>query len=126
MQDNSGYILQSKLHSVKLSAKYIPGKKNILADQVPLTEWSLFPRMFDAICEVLEWPLIDLFATRANAKLPLYMSPVPDPMAWRQDTFHHPGDSLHAYAFPPFVLLLKVLSPVRHSKWLFLLLTTTL
>ena len=67
------------------------GKSNIPAnqlshpDQVLPTRWSLLPWVFDAICAVDVWPLIYLFSTRANAKLPLYMSPVSNPTAWKQD-----------------------------------------
>ena len=43
---------------IYLTARYIPGKKNILSDwlfhveQVILTEWSLFPWLFSAILKV--------------------------------------------------------------------------
>ena len=45
----------SEVYSVALTARYILGEKNILADQLsrpdqvlPM-EWSLLPRMFDVI-----------------------------------------------------------------------------
>ena len=49
-------------------------------------------------------PPVDLFAIRANA-LHLYVPPVLDHMALKQDAFQHPCSDLSAYAFPPFVLL---------------------
>ena len=82
-------ILWSELHSVTLFARYIPRKKNVLEDQLSRpdqilpTEWSLLPRVFSVICEVQDQSLVDFFATQANAKLPLYVSPVPNPMAWK-------------------------------------------
>ena len=69
-------------------------------DQVLPTKWSLLPRVFDTICEVYSYPHIDLFATRANTKLPLYVSLIPDPMTWKQDAFQHLWDNLSVYAFP--------------------------
>ena len=84
----------------------IPGKKNILADQLSRpdqifpTEWSVF----DGICRVFRHPHLELFATRANNKLSLYVSPVPDPLAWKRDALHLPWNHLMAYAFFPFAL----------------------
>ena len=74
-------------HSVRLDSRYIPGNKNILADQLSRpdqvfpTEWSLLPRVFEGICRIFGRPHLDLFATRVNAKLALYVSPIPDPLA---------------------------------------------
>ena len=55
--------------------------------------------MFYAICNVFGCPHVVLSATRTNPKLPIYISPVPDPMAWRQATSQHPWDDLLAYTF---------------------------
>ena len=54
------------------------------------------------------------------------VSPVSDPMAWKQDTFQHPWDNIHSYAFPPFALLHQVLSRARLSRLLSLLLIAPL
>ena len=111
-------VLWTKRHPVSLMARYIPRKKNVLADQfshpdqVLPSEWSLLMRVFKGICKVFGCPHLDLFATHANAKLPLYVSPVPDPMAWKQCTFQRPWDHLSAYALPRFALLRQVLSRV--------------
>ena len=69
-------VAWSELHLVTLSARYIPGKKNILAnqlshlDQVLPTEWFLLSQVFDARCEVYIRPHMDLFATKVNTKFP--------------------------------------------------------
>ena len=39
-------------------------------------------------------PHLNLFTMRANDKLPLYVSPVLDPIAWGQDGFQHSWDNL--------------------------------
>ena len=51
---------------------------------------------------------MDLLATRLNIKLPLYVSPIPDPQAWAIDALNIPWENLVAYAFPPTALLPKV------------------
>ena len=80
-----------EVYIVTIIARFIPEKKNVLADQVSRsdfpTEWSFLPRVIDAICKMFSYPRIDLFAMRADTKLPLYVSP--DLMIWRQDTFQH-------------------------------------
>ena len=116
--------LWTERHSIRLEACYIPGKKNILADQLGRpdqilpTEWSLLPRVFDGNCRVFGRPHLGMFATQANNKLPLYVSLVPDPLAWKQDALHLPWNHLMAYAFPPFALLHQVISQVMESEGL--------
>ena len=117
---------------MRLKARYILGRKNVLADQFSLpdqilpTEWSLLPWVFEGICNVFGRPHLDLFATRTNMKLLLYMSLVPDPLAWKQDALHMLWDHLFAYAFLPFALLHQVLSWVLASEGLSLVLITPL
>ena len=72
------------------------------------TEWSLLPQVFQAICSRWHRPQIDLFATRFNNKLPLFVSPVPDPLATAVDALSLPWEDLDAYAFPPAAILGKV------------------
>ena len=63
---------------------HIPGKFNILADRLsrldrPLkTEWALDQSVANSIFQMLNYPNVELFATRFNHKLPLYVSPVAD------------------------------------------------
>ena len=55
------------------------------------------PWVFDAICEVYDHPLLDLFDTRANAKLPLYVFPVLDPMVENEAAFQHLWDDFFVF-----------------------------
>ena len=86
----------TELHLVTLSARYIPGRNNIIVDQlshpdqVLPTEWSILPQVCDAICEVFSHPHMDFFATRENMKLPLHVTVDPEPMVWKQDAFQYP------------------------------------
>ena len=65
---------------VTLKARHIPGCLNMVADklsrlgQTIQTEWSLLPEVFQAICSRWHRPQIDLFATRFNNKLPLFVT----------------------------------------------------
>ena len=71
---------------VTLKARHIPGWLSVVADklsrldQTTQTEWSLLQEVFQAICNRWHRPQIDLFATRFNNKLPLFVSPVQDPL----------------------------------------------
>ena len=49
--------------------------------------------MFKQICQRWFTPHVDLFATHLNHKLPLYVSPIPDPKAW--DVEAHKLDGSH-------------------------------
>ena len=100
---------------ILLSAKYVPGKLNILADALSRahmilpTEWTVVHRVLEPIWVAWFKPQIDLFATRFSRRLPLFVSPVPDPQAWAVDALSLPWTNLLGYAFPPFPILGKVI-----------------
>ncbi|XP_070203397.1 uncharacterized protein [Littorina saxatilis] len=54
-------------------------------------------------------PQVDLFATRFSKRLPVFVSPFPDPEAWETNAMDISWSGLEAYAFPPFQLLTRVL-----------------
>ena len=112
-------------YKITLKARHIPGCLNLMADllsrsnQFQSTEWSLHPQVFKQIC--LKWftPYVDLFATRLNHKVPLYMSPVPDQNAWDIDALSNINWlGLTAYAYPPTALLHRVIIKIRQSSCL--------
>ena len=96
---------------VTLKARHIPGWLNVVADklsrlgQTIQTEWSLLPEVFQAICNRWHRPQIDLFATRFNNKLPLFVSLVPDPWATAVDALSLTWEDLDTSAFPPTAIL---------------------
>ena len=106
---------------VTLKARHIPGRLNVIADklsrlgQTIQTEWSLLPEVFQTLCYEWHRPLMDLLVTRFNHKLPLFVSPVPDPMAVAVDTLTLPWEDLDAYAFPPIAILGKVVEKLQDS-----------
>ena len=84
-----------------------PGPLNVVADklsrlgQTIQMEWSLLQEVFQAICNRWYQPQIDLFATRFNNKLPLFVSPIPDPLTRAVDALSLSWEDLDAYDFPP-------------------------
>ena len=91
-------------YHITLKARHIPGCLNVMADllsrsnQVQSTEWSLHLQVFKLICQKWFTLHVDLFATHLNHKLPLYVSPVPDPKAWDIDALNINWMGLTAYA----------------------------
>ena len=79
------------------------------SNQVQSTEWSLHPQVFKQICQKWFTPHVDLFTTHVNHKLPLYVSPVPDPNAWDIDALNINWTGLTAYTYPPMALLHRVI-----------------
>ena len=98
-----------------------PWPTNVIADklsrlnQTIQTEWSPLPDIFQDLCRKWHRPQIDLFATRFNNKLPLFVSPVPDTMAVAVDALTLPWEDLDAYAFPPTAILGKVVEKLQDS-----------
>ena len=72
-----------ELHIVSITVKYIPGKKNVLADQISHPDqilppkWSRLPWVFDGICGEYGGHI----ATQANWNLPNYLLPILNQMA---------------------------------------------
>ncbi|MBV2113362.1 MAG: hypothetical protein KUF82_20615 [Candidatus Thiodiazotropha sp. (ex Ctena orbiculata)] len=112
---------------VSLTARFVPGKLNVLADslsrkgQIIHTEWTLHMGTLSQIFHFWEVPHIDLFATRWNNRLPVFVSPVQDPLAWAVDAMSLSWEGMLAYAFPPFPLLLKVLLKIERENCLVIL-----
>ena len=115
-------LLWCESHNVSLSVRHIPGRLNVLADalsrkdQILHTEWSLNPKVFQTITAMWGKPHIDLFATRWNHKIETFVSPVPDPMAMAVDALSLDWTGMFAYAFPPTVLVPKVLEKVATTR----------
>ena len=115
-------LLWCQSHQVVLLARHVPGKLNILADalsrshMVLNTEWTLAHSLLLPLWDRWFRPHIDLFATRFNHRLPVYVSPVPDPAAWAVDALSLSWESLLAYAFPPFPIMAQVLRKARLDR----------
>jgi len=113
---------------ITLLAKYVPGSRNVRADQLSRhnqtlpAEWSLHPQVCKQIWKTWDTPWVDLFATKLNNQLQVYMSPIPDPQAYATDSLVQSWDRMVAYAYPPTGLIRKTLNKVRQSEHLQLIL----
>jgi hypothetical protein len=119
LEATKGLYQWTEQHRVQIRSRHIPGRLNVIADglsragQVQQTEWKLEPRVVRALWLHWDKPLIDLFATRENRQLPLYVSPIPDPQAIAVDALSMSWQSLYAYAYPPTAILMKVLTKLE-------------
>ena len=108
---------------IVIRVRHIPGKFNILADHLsrldkPIkTEWALDQTVANSVFQMLNFPNVDLFATRFSHRLPLYVSPVQDYKALAIDALSiMDWNHLHAYAFPPFILIPAVLEKIQQHQ----------
>ncbi|KYM98797.1 hypothetical protein ALC62_10486 [Cyphomyrmex costatus] len=103
--------------NIHIFASYIASIDNVIADSesrivCPDTEWSLSTQAFDLI-EASFGPFeIDLFASLINTKAETYVSWFPDPGSWAVDAFSLSWHTFYFYAFPPFILLPRVLRKI--------------
>jgi len=106
-------------HQTILMPTFIPGKNNVVADQlsrpnqVLQSEWSLCPHVFRLLQRAVPQLEIDLFATRWNRKLPTFVSPFPDQEAWDTDALSIPWEGMIGYAFPPTAIIGEVLNKIH-------------
>lgn len=110
-----------KARNISIRVRHIPGKLNVIADKlsrpnrIPSTEWGLNRNVANQVFSLWKVPQLDLFATRFNHLLPLFVSPVPDHRASAVDAMSMDWGNLFAYAFPPFNLIPLVLAKIRKS-----------
>ena len=109
-------------NSVTILTRFVRGETNVVADclsrrnQVVSTEWVLHHQVCSHLWKLWGSPLVDLFATRLNHRLPSFVSPFPDPMAVATDAFLFPWDHKELYAFPPFHVIRKVINKLYNSE----------
>ena len=108
---------------IHLVPVHLPGVRNVQADslsrvgQVLSTEWEIDSQLLLPVFRQWGQPQIDLFATYANKKCEMFVSPFPDPRAHSVDALSIPWQGLGLlYAFPPFRLLPAVLSKFRQNQ----------
>jgi hypothetical protein len=116
--------LLMKLHSLhtEMKAMHIPDSRNVLADslsrsgKIISTEWTLHPEIFRQLKSLWGIPQIYLFATRFNTQLQMLISPFPDDEAAGVDALSLDWNQMCAYAYPPTVLIPKVLQKISKSS----------
>ena len=107
---------------IRLVPVHLPGSRNIQAEalsrvgQTLATEWAINGQLLHPVFSAWGTPVIDLFATFANRKLPVFASPFPDQRAKYVDAMSVPWSGMGmVYAFPPFKMLPAVLNKIRRS-----------
>ena len=104
-----------------VTARHLPGVLNVEADAASRvfnmrTEWMLRKDVFLDIAHHFYVPEIDLFVSRLNHQLPLYVSRLPDPSAAAVDAFQQDWSQWKSFIHPPVVLLSRILQKVRSDK----------
>ena len=105
-----------------ISAAYLPGKLNVVADRESRKEnnnleWMINPTELNYALRQLSFtPEIDLFASRINKQFPTYASFRPDPDAIAVDAFTLQWENLKLYAFPPFSVISLVLNKISRDS----------
>lgn len=107
--------------NIMLFASYIASIDNTIADSESRivsadTEWSLSEDVFRHISSHFGTFDLDLFASVINAKCTNYVSWFPDPGAIAVDAFTLSWSDTRFFAFPPFILLPRVLRKILNDN----------
>jgi hypothetical protein len=115
--------------SLRLRVLYIPGKENVEADalsrQTDASDYAVEEQVFLNLTEELGLTIgIDLFATASNRKSRRFYSWRPSTGALGTDALAHSwrGEE-DMYAFPPTVLIPKILKKLKKEKGRMLIIT---
>lgn len=117
-----GLILWCQSQGITLQARHLSGRLNVLADMlsrpnaVLQTEWTISHNALLRVWAHFFRPQMDLFATRYNHRLPVYVSPVPDGIAFAADALSLDWSAIQAYAYPPLAILPRVIQKARQEK----------
>lgn len=115
---------------ITISAEYLPGVDNCVADQESRllqssAEWKLNKQVLLHVIKTMGNCSIDLFATRLNNQLRQYVSWRPDPFTIATDAMTLNWKDREAYAFPPFCLIGRCLQKVEEEKATLILIAPT-
>uniref|UniRef100_A0A1X7TLX8 Reverse transcriptase RNase H-like domain-containing protein n=1 Tax=Amphimedon queenslandica TaxID=400682 RepID=A0A1X7TLX8_AMPQE len=102
-------------------AEHIPGSHNCLADslsrrKLESSDWRLDQIVFRKLQRKCGPFDIDLFAARHNSQLKSFFSYHQDPEALASDALAQSWEGLSCYAFPPFLLLGRVLQKISRKR----------
>ena len=106
---------------VKLVPRFIAGCLNVEADAlsrkslVVQSEWVLNSIVCRKLWALWGCPLVDLFATSRNNRLPLFFSPLPEASAMGTDAFLQSWAGMEVYAYPPTKVLRRLIQKLKAS-----------
>ena len=115
----------AETHNIHVSAMFIKGKNNFIADmlsrhdQVLKSEWMLAKKSLKWIVSHSPWeePEVNLFANSMKNQLPKYMSPCPDGQAIAMNALVSPWPKeVTWYAFPPTTITTQVLLTIQKEQ----------
>ena len=106
------------LLDISICVQFIPGKMNVIADnlsrtgQILPTEWSLHQAIVNHVFNDWGHPSADLFTTRTryNTKCLNFVSATPDARAFDTAAMAIDWEGMSANAFPPQQILFQVLN----------------
>ena len=126
--DSSGICQQTRrdktiamvLHAGCCTAKHIPGTSNTIADLASCqftsySEWTLDQDVIYQTAQRIYRQDVDLFATRANHRLPWYVSRYPDPGAMATDAFLCDWSQWRSWIYAPLVLP-RIIQKIKRDK----------
>jgi hypothetical protein len=104
-----------------LTAEYLPGSLNQIADQqsrvyMDRSNWMLNSTILPQLEQIWGSVDVDLFADRLNTQKKRYVSWKPDPGAIATDAFSISWNQLTAYLFPPFSMIARCLAKVKKDQ----------
>jgi hypothetical protein len=107
-----------------ISAAYIPGSLNVVADMhsraglVLKTEWTVSRKTFDWICKasMVGQPEVDLFANSYTARLFRFGTPCPEFGAELVDALNAKWPNTTLYAYPPTCIMDKVIEKIQKER----------
>ena len=113
---------------ILLTGEYLPSFLNKRSDwesrnHNSSSEWRLNPAVFTQLQKLMGPMDVDLFASRVKFQLSQYVSWRPDPGAWKTNALHLSWKKMKDYAFPPFVMIARVLAKVHRDKATLVLIT---
>ena len=126
-QDIFQYVLSRQ---ITITAEHLPRVQNVEADYESRvcqdwSNWQLQPKMFQVLNRKWGTFVVDLFADRLNAQIPIFYSWKPDPTVAAIDAFQQPWTEVQGYAFPPCALIGSCLEKVMKDQAVLVLVTTT-
>jgi hypothetical protein len=111
--------------SVRILPGYIPTGENILEDAAShfqeIPDWHLHPFVFRAIAARWGLPMIDVFASNASKQTQRFYSCDVSDNTEGVDALSQRWDFPLTYAFPPIVLLKRVVKKLEMLKGTFIL-----